>query len=304
MDKLGECWFLSTPKGKNWFYRMYLRQKKQPDLYRSFNFSSYDNPILNASEIKSLEEEFSDEISYRQEILAQFLDSGGIVFRNLKKCLGATLSGPDPTHTYVAGIDLGKHQDWTVITIGDTGTNEVVYQDRFNKLDWVYQKGRIKDALTLYNNACAVLDTTGIGDTVYDDLTDAGFAVEPFHFTNTTKNALISNLMRTMDNGLVQLPDDRELVEEFEAYEYNLSEQGVAHYGAPSGVHDDIVTSVALCVWGMNNAVVNVIGRMEEPPKKFDHETEYDEPDAIEYDGDDEDYQNLPHYGVNKVRLS
>lgn len=300
MDTHGECWFLSTPKGKNWFYRMYLREKRDAK-YKSFNYSSYDNPFLDKNEIKDLEDEFGDEISYRQEILAQFLDSGGIVFRSLKKCLADCLRPPIPSHSYVQGVDLGKHQDFTVITVGDTTTNEIVFYERFNKLDWTYQKDRIKDVNRLYNKATVVLDTTGIGDTVYDDLMNDGVSVEPYKFTNVTKKLLISNYMRTMDNGLVYIPQDRDLIEEHEAFEYNISESGLTTYGAPSSMHDDTVISCALTVWGFTNAVVNVVGVIGDMAKKEPTPSSYDEDNVIGYD--DEDVDVYPRYGVNRVRL-
>lgn len=300
MDTHGECWFLSTPKGKNWFYRLYLREKRD-ERYKSFNYTSYDNPLLDKEEIKSLEEEFGDEISYRQEILARFLDSGGIVFRSLRKCLGECLHPPIPSHSYVQGVDLGKHQDFTVITVGDTTTNEIVFYERFNVLDWGYQKSRVKDVSTLYNKATVVLDTTGIGDVIYDDLTDMGVSIEPYKFTNVTKKLLISNYMRTMDNSLVYIPKDPDIVEEHEAFEYNISESGLTTYGAPSGMHDDTVISCALTVWGFTNAAVNVVGVIGDMAKTEPTPSAYDEEDLVGYD--DEDPNEYPRYGVNRVRL-
>lgn len=304
MDKLGECWFLSTPVGKNWFYQIYLRERKQPKLYKSFNFTSYDNPLLSKDEIKSLEEEFSDEISYKQEILAQFIDNGGIVFRNLKKCLGAEESGPLPGHFYIAGIDLGKLQDFTVITVADTATNTIVHMERFNKLDWTYQKEKIKDVVKRYNNACVVLDTTGLGDTVYDDLSNAGVSIEPFHFTNISKNLVISNLMRTMDNGLLHLPEDIDLIQEFESFEYEITDKGNVTYNAPKGMHDDIVISVALCTWGLQNSVVSAVGRPDDTFHLTKKKSDYVEDDMSNYDDPNDDYgeDEEVHHQPNVVR--
>ena len=301
-DKNGECWFLSTPKGKNWFYRLYLKEREEGSIYKSFCFPSHDNPLLPRSELESMKAETA-ELVYQQEVMAKFIDGGGVVFRNLEKCLGAEEQPPIEGHSYVIGTDLGKHQDWTVMSVGDTTTNTVVKLVRFNKLDWVYQKERIKDEVKLYNNACLILDTTGLGDTIYDDLTDAGISIEPFHFTNTTKNQLISNLMRTMDNGLVSLPRDDELVSEFESYEFELTDSGLIRYGAPRGMHDDIVTSVALCVWGMDYVAVNVVGRSDTMDTKYKEKeilSSYDEEDTP-FKGYDED-DVVPHYGVNRVQ--
>lgn len=305
-DKAGECWFLTTPKGKNWIYRMALMEKTDTQ-YKTFNYPSHDNPVLPLAELESMKKEMP-ELVYMQEVMARFIDTGGIVFRNLNKCLADTLEGPRVGGSYVIGIDLGKHQDFTVLTVGDTSTNCIVFIERFNQLDWVYQKEKIKDVVKRYNNATVVLDTTGLGDTVYDDLTGDGISVESYKFTNTTKNLLISNYMRTMDNGLVSLPKDDQLIAEHESFEFEITETGLVRYGAPRGMHDDIVISCALCVWGMGNAVVNVIGRSDaEPIRKDNKEVEsfYDDENLADYYGDDDaDDDAVRRYGVNRVQIA
>jgi PBSX family phage terminase large subunit len=297
-DKNGDCWFLSTPKGKNWFYYLSLKEKEDPQ-YKSFFFPSHENPILPRSELESMKAEMP-ELVYMQEVLAKFIDTGGIVFRNLKKCLAPTKAGPVPSHSYVIGIDLGKHQDFTVMCVGDLTTNEVVDMDRFNQLDWTYQKNKIRDKVKQYNNATVILDTTGLGDTIYDDLTDWGISVEPYHFTNSTKNLLISNLMRTMDNQLIRIPDDEpDMVMELESFEFDITETGLIRYGAPRGMHDDIVISLALCAWGMDYACVNVIGRTDDAKALKGEPSYYDEDDLGSFDDDEED---IPRpFGTNRI---
>jgi hypothetical protein len=302
-DKGGECWFLSTPKGKNWFYKMFLMERSDPKSYKSFSFTTHDNPIIPRDEIEEMKANMP-ELVYMQEVMAHFIDSGGIVFRNLNKCLGAEEEPPIEGHSYIIGADLGKHQDWTVLTVGDTTNNRVVHMERFNKIDWEYQKEQLRNAVKRYNNACVVLDTSGAGDVVYDDLSNDGISIEPYRFTNVTKNLLITNLMRTMDNGLVQLPDDPELIKEFETFEFEITEKGHVTYNAPSGLHDDIVISVALCVWGLQNSSVNVIGRSDTVDSVYKERavmSSYDDPNSLSYD--EEDYDDFPKYGVNRVKL-
>jgi len=304
-DKMGECWFITTPKGKGWIWRIF-QMEKHDDSYKSFQFPSHDNPVLKKEELVAMKAELP-ELVYSQEVLAQFIDGGGVVFRNLEKCIiPGLLRGPELSRSYVIGCDLGKHQDFTVLTVGDTTNNHIVALERFNRLDWTYQKEKIKDLVKTYNNAALVLDTTGLGDTIYDDLTTDGLAIEPYKFTNTSKNLLISNLMRTIDNGLVSLPDDADLRSEFESYTYSISDTGLVRYGAEPGFHDDIVTSVALCVWGMNNCCVNVIGRPEGKPGKDEVQPKdsfYDESDSESW-YNDEDYEDAgPKYGNNKIKM-
>jgi hypothetical protein len=61
----------------------------------------------------------------------------------------------------------------------------------------------------------------------------------------------------------IHLPDDPQLVEEFEAYTYKTAPSGAVQYGAPSGFHDDIVISVALCAYGLNAGGYGMIGMVE-----------------------------------------
>jgi hypothetical protein len=307
-DKNGGCWFLSTPKGKNWFYKMFLMEREDPGQYKSFRFSSHDNPILPRSELDAMKRELPD-IVYLQEVMAQFIDTGGIVFRNLNKCLREnTFKDPVPGHSYVEGVDLGKHQDFTVVTVFDLTTNELVFMDRFNNVDWSYQRQRIIDIHFRYFRATVILDSTGIGDVVYDDLMDAGVGVEPYKFTNVTKNLLITNVMRTLDNQLVFLPNDPDLVHEFEVFEYNISDRGIVTYGAPKPDHDDIVISVALGIWGLASGAVSVVGTVGDPfegSKDRVEKSNYDEDDITfgyeEFGYEDEE---LPRYGVNRVKLT
>jgi len=109
-----------------------------PD-YVSYQYPSMSNEFLDPNEFVSMTKDLP-ELMYRQEILADFIESGGEVFRNLNRVLAPCLKEPIPEHNYVGGGDLGKYQDFTVLFIADLDTNELVYYERFNKLDWDYQK--------------------------------------------------------------------------------------------------------------------------------------------------------------------
>lgn len=50
------------------------------------------------------------------------------------------LSKPKDNATYFMAVDLAKHSDFTVITIGDYESKQLVYFDRFNQIDWGYKR--------------------------------------------------------------------------------------------------------------------------------------------------------------------
>ena len=60
--------FISTPKGFNHFYDLYGFENKDSD-YKSFHFTSYDNPHLPVEELDKAKEELTDN-RFGQEYMA------------------------------------------------------------------------------------------------------------------------------------------------------------------------------------------------------------------------------------------
>ena len=276
-DRKGRAIFPTTPKGKNWFYDIYMKDPKNggddPE-YHSYHFPSMDNEFLDPHEFISMTKDLP-ELMYRQEILADFIDTGGEVFRNLNKVLADCLQPPLPDHNYIGGIDLGKYQDFTVIEIADLDTNHVVFHERFNKLDWDYQKVRIQQILKSYNDALAFVDSTGVGDPIVEDLQRQGCNVKAFKFTLTSKKQVIENLMKMIDDQIIRIPDLPEIRHEFSIFGFEQSQFGNIRYSAPDGQHDDIVIATALCAWGLEkNIGSSVVGAspVEETTQNFDEQ--------------------------------
>ena len=73
---------LSTPKGKNQFYNLFNLAEHNKN-YISFRGSSYDNPFIDPEEIKEAQRNLPDHV-FKQEYLAEFLDNGSSVFRNIR----------------------------------------------------------------------------------------------------------------------------------------------------------------------------------------------------------------------------
>jgi len=79
-DNKGEAIFISTPKGFNHFYDLYNKQLKDSD-YKSFTFTSYDNPYLPKEEIDKAKIEMSED-KFAQEYLADFRKMEGLVYKD------------------------------------------------------------------------------------------------------------------------------------------------------------------------------------------------------------------------------
>jgi phage FluMu gp28-like protein len=285
-DKQGWAVFISTPKGKNHFFHLFLRGTRPDEsAYKSFHFTSYDNPFIARSELEEMVEQMP-ELIYDQEILAKFIEGGGTVFKNFEARLANCLEEPKAGHLYSIGVDLGRTVDFTVITVGDLSTNTVVYIERFNKTSWDFIKGRIKDVCMKYNRGTVYIDSSGAGDPIYEDLAKE-MPIYGIDFKMQNKTFMINNLALLLENNVVTLPKDDELIVEFQAYTYKISPQGNIQYTAPDGFHDDIVISVALCTYGMGSGMASCIGVIGEEDDAVT--TDYDEiEDIVDYDLEDD----------------
>ena len=241
-----------TPKGCNWFHACYKKgQDPNDEEWASWNLPSTCNPDLTKKEFDRLKREQPD-LYFRQEIMAEFISGGGVVFRNVDACALPDGLSPKPNGEVVIGVDLGKHQDFTVITGMDT-SHQVVYWERFNKIDWVWQQERILEACRAFDNCACVIDATGLGDPVYDALQSNGLDVTPYKFTGPSKDSLIRGLGLAMDRREISYPQNPILMGELTDFTFDRTPQGNFTYSAPEGQFDDCVISLALANWGVTN---------------------------------------------------
>lgn len=252
-DRRGEALFISTPRGRNWFYNMY--QRGQDDMYKdyeSWRFPSMANPFIPAEEWLEMEQTLPAAV-YEQEILAEFISNAAAVFR-LPADGSAIRPIQSPEGHVTLGIDLAKHNDFTVICGINSGNRQPCYHERFNSVSWPEQRRRIHDAVAqLEDNGCTVsvmLDSTGIGDVVYDDLSIEGLDAVPIKFTPQWKQMAVMLLAADLERGDAFIHDDQRT--EFESYAYEITPAGRWKYEAASG-HDDEVSAMLLAHWGVVN---------------------------------------------------
>lgn len=246
-----------TPKGKGVFHELYQRglDPNQPD-YAAFHFTSFDNPYIEHDLIME-DIKTSPERVVKQEIYAEFLDDTGIVFRGITGVAtldpnDETLQKIEPGDMYVIGCDLAKVQDFTVLTVYRRKDNKQVLQMRFNQLEWPFQKDKIKALSWKYNRALVMVDSTGLGEPIYEDLVRSGVPCEPIHFTNEVKKQLVEKLSTWIELKNCTMLNLPETIHEFNSFTYDYSEKtGRVIYGAPPGFHDDIVFSHALAIWSL-----------------------------------------------------
>ncbi len=70
--------------------------------------------------------------------------------------------------------------------------------------------------------------------------------MQAFNTTNASKGAAIEGLALAFERGEIKIPSDPALMGELQAYEMERLPSGLLRYGAPEGMHDDMVMSLAL----------------------------------------------------------
>jgi hypothetical protein len=241
-----------TPKGKNLFFQLAVKAQDRQDPkyadWKYFHKTSYDNPLVRGGKatIDALANDMPEAVR-DQEIFAKFPDDGNGVFRYVDRVIGSQASPPVPGRVYCAGLDLGKSIDFTVLTIFDDLHNQV-YFNRINKLDWTYQTKMVIDAVRQYG-AKLLVDSTGLGDPIFEMFRNAGLDVDGYKFTNESKKRLIESLMLAIEQQQIKLLDESVQTNELKMFEYTYSPSGLISYNAPTGQHDDCVISLALANW-------------------------------------------------------
>ena len=246
---LGWAVFVSTPKGHNWFYDLYSRGLDVAETdYASFTFPSKASPYFPIKEWDEAQRSLPEDV-FRQEYLAEFLEDSAGVFKGIDACLlsvegqGSNESSP---RQVVIGCDVAKHTDWTVLTAMDAESGRCFAMERFNQLDWPIQKERIVTFARKWRGR-VILDATGLGDPIYDDLKRVLSDIEAFKLTSGSKTELIQRLIVAVEQRQVSWPASwLVMTAEMKRYEYAISPTGGITYNAPSGYHDDCVISLAL----------------------------------------------------------
>jgi hypothetical protein len=256
-DRRGRALFLSTPRGKNWFWRAYQRGLDGSDPeWKSFTAPTSSNPFIPAGEVEAARSSMPERI-FAQEFLAAFSDDAGDVFRDVRIAATAgRLERAVPGRDYVMGCDWGKSNDFTVLVVFDKESGEMVALDRFNQLDYVVQRGRLAALAERFRPSRIIAESNSIGVPIIEQLQRDGLPVEPFVTTNASKAEIIDGLALAFEKRTIRILPEPALLAELEAFEMERLPSGMLRYAAPEGMHDDCVMATALAAWGVWGGVV------------------------------------------------
>jgi PBSX family phage terminase large subunit len=85
LDSKGVGMFISTPRGFDHFYELSLEEDNDPD-YKTFHFTTYDNPHMPKDEIEKMKVEMTDD-QFAQEVLADFRKHTGLIYKEFDRTI-------------------------------------------------------------------------------------------------------------------------------------------------------------------------------------------------------------------------
>lgn len=243
LDYDGWTYMISTPNGFNWFYDEYMREKNGADSYKSFHFTSYDNPYLPKGAIDKLRTTMTEK-AFRQEVLAEFIADALAVFRNVDKCTYTTPPEyPVEGHSYVMGVDWGRKHDFTAISVWDATDAREVALDRFSQIGFGLQHGRIQALYDRWQPDVIIAEENAIGMANVEKLNELGLPVIAFRMTQPSKKVVVEAFALALERESVQILDDDTGTGELLGYSENVTKHGNIQYSAPEGGHDDTVVA-------------------------------------------------------------
>lgn len=259
--------------GDNWIKRIW-KDNPKPD-YDLIEATTFDmEGILSPDFIKNMRQlETEKPTLYKRFVLNDWTaEVEGRVFNNIHNCVAGDFEESKAGFDYILGVDLAKSQDFTVITVICRQTKHVVCFKRLesdNKTSWNEQKEQIKAIALKYNNALVVIDASGPGDPIAEDLLRSGVGVwfQPHKnkdstpgvkFTNIVKEDMVERLKVAIENRLITFPDIQVMIDELNNFECQMTASRRYRYQAPEGKHDDCVISLALAVWALLGSMYEV----------------------------------------------
>jgi predicted phage terminase large subunit-like protein len=106
-DKKGHALFIGTPKGRNWFNDLYkLGQTGDDEDWKSWHFTTKDNPLIDPKEIESAKKTLST-FAFKQEYMASFDNAGSDIFKD-----DWVKYGEEPDYgSYFVAVDLAGFEE-------------------------------------------------------------------------------------------------------------------------------------------------------------------------------------------------
>lgn len=269
----------------DWFWRLcdYARDFDNPN-YAYFHGTYAENPMLSQAQLDEIEaeRELMTESAWKRMYLAERSESAGF-FTNIGTCImGDILTDPIPGARYIAGLDLGRKHDASVLWVADRTQRKFVHHRRWDAgEDWSMQREGVIRICNDWDVQRLVVDSTGMGGDIFSEaLETAGLPVERYNiYTTSVKKdgilqgsriLLLNTLAMAMERQNISFPAEPHLLRELRAFQWvrkaGMIEPRPDH---PEGGHDDEVFAMGLALIACDNPAPEALGYRRLGPMRY-----------------------------------
>ena len=237
-----KCLMISTPRGKNHFYNWFNK-----DEVVSMSFPLTECPYVSKILIEESRRSLPPDI-FRQEFLAEFVDSTNDVFVGIDKVATINLFDIQRRVDVYAGIDTGLTDDLSVLTLID-GTGRVRWIESLNNRSIQDIAEKFCSVMGNFNIVGGYVETNGIGRGMYDLVRPRYSRIKAFNTTQDNKTEMVRKLISDIEDMKIELPTRElcpQLHKEFGSYTDKLSANGKLSFTHAPGTHDDFIDSLML----------------------------------------------------------
>ena len=262
---------------QHWFARNCKIAKEKPTKRRAyFHATTFDNPGLTKEDREEIEDEKQalTEGVWERFYLARQPEGAGNFFRNITAAIskGAVeLIRPVEGRHYVAGLDLGRTNDPTVMIVKDRQSRESVTVVELKKTDWSLQVETIKSLSVRWNIEEIYMDSTGLGgkfgeDVLYRELMEESIPVIGYNFTQGKKYQLFLDYAISLEKETVSFPQSWvKLISQLEDIAHRESANRGHQFYSISNGHDDWVDAECLALMACDPAIEGITGERVVP---------------------------------------
>lgn len=223
----------------NWFYKLARRAEAGAPNHAYARLTAYDAVeagVLDAAEIEDARAALPPAV-FAELYEAAASDDGSNPFgpEHIDAVTRPLAHGP----VVAWGVDLAKSVDFTAC-FGVNALGQCCHYEAWQHLPWKETRARI----IALDPAPMLLDSTGVGDPILEDVQEARPGVEGYHFNATSRQQLLEGLRAAIHERTITVPE--EVAAQLHACEWAWTRTQGVRYQVFEGMHDDGMMSAGL----------------------------------------------------------
>lgn len=251
----------STPLGKNnLFFEIFINENKYKNFKRKV-ITIYDAINQGLKIDLELLKNNLDSISFEQEYNCSFEENKESFFSlsELSECV-IDFEYKSKANKYYIGIDIGRTNDKTAITVLSEEKNFYYVQEIIvlDKMNFAEQKNVIENAIAKYQPEKVVIDKSGIGMQISEELETNYTFVQGIVMNNKIKNEILSFAKKIIETKKLKFDNEKIIYELLKIEKKFINSTIVYLSQRNSEGHADIAFSILYALYALKQEPADI----------------------------------------------